>query len=76
MQQGKFRAVGLDVFENEPKIEPELLQFPNVTVLPHIGTCTVEARSAMWVRIAILHVSKLIRILGSDDKQCNQSFKQ
>ena len=40
-------AAGLDVFENEPKITPELLEFENVVVTPHTGTLTYAARIDM-----------------------------
>ena len=35
-------AVGLDVFENEPRIEPGLLSNPRAIILPHMGTTTIE----------------------------------
>lgn len=47
LKKNKFMAVGLDVFENEPVINPALLNFPNVIVLPHLGSATYDARSAM-----------------------------
>lgn len=43
----KIFSAGLDVYENEPKMNPELLKLKNVILLPHIGSATVEARSAM-----------------------------
>lgn len=43
------RGAGLDVFEREPKVHPDLLTFPSVTLLPHIGTATIEARSDMFL---------------------------
>ncbi len=43
----KIFAAGLDVFENEPKVNPELLNLDNVVLLPHIGSATHEARNAM-----------------------------
>ena len=52
-------SVGLDVFENEPKLNPELLKFPNVLVLPHLGSATNEARDAM----AELAVKNVINVL-------------
>ena len=45
--QNRLMAVGLDVFENEPNLNPELLNFPNVLVLPHLGSATREARDGM-----------------------------
>jgi lactate dehydrogenase-like 2-hydroxyacid dehydrogenase len=52
-------AVGLDVFENEPNLNPELLTFPNVLVLPHLGSATQEARDGM----AELAVRNVINVL-------------
>lgn len=47
LKKKRLMAVGLDVFENEPKINPELLKFPNVLVIPHLGSATIEARNGM-----------------------------
>ena len=41
------RRRGLDVFEQEPKVEPELLTLENVMLVPHLGSGTVETRTAM-----------------------------
>jgi glyoxylate reductase len=38
-------GAGLDVFENEPDIHPELFCINNVSLTPHIGTATIEART-------------------------------
>lgn len=40
-------AAGLDVFEQEPKIHPGLLELENVVLAPHIGSATIETRTAM-----------------------------
>ena len=40
-------GAGLDVFDNEPHIPVELMSLENVTLLPHIGSATVETREAM-----------------------------
>jgi glyoxylate reductase len=47
LEQGKIWAAGLDVYENEPQIEPRLLQLENVILLPHIGSATYETRRKM-----------------------------
>jgi len=51
LQSGHLYAAGLDVFPNEPKINPILLSLPNVSVLPHMGTETEETQKKMEVRV-------------------------
>jgi glyoxylate reductase len=43
-------AAGLDVYPNEPTINPRLFSFPNVTLLPHMGTETQESQHTMEIR--------------------------
>jgi len=43
----KIAAAGLDVFEGEPKVHPDLLTVPNVVLTPHIASATVPTRKAM-----------------------------
>jgi len=50
---GNLGGAGLDVFEHEPKVEPRLLTLPNVVALPHMGSSTLEARTAMGERMII-----------------------
>ena len=57
LKDGKVGGAGLDVFANEPNVPPELLAMDNVVVLPHVGSATVETRSAM----AGLVVENLVR---------------
>jgi glyoxylate reductase len=52
LQNGRIKAAGLDVFEFEPKVTAELLTMPNVVLTPHIGSASVETRSAM-ARLAV-----------------------
>lgn len=42
LDSGKVRSAGLDVFENEPEVHPGLISNPNVMLVPHMGTWTVE----------------------------------
>jgi lactate dehydrogenase-like 2-hydroxyacid dehydrogenase len=44
---GKILAAGLDVFENEPHVPPELIALDNVVLLPHVGSASVPTRQAM-----------------------------
>jgi len=44
---GHVRAAGLDVFNNEPKLDPRYFDLPNVFMLPHIGSATIETRRRM-----------------------------
>ena len=45
LRSGRIRA-GLDVFADEPRVPPALLELPNVVVLPHIGSATRATREA------------------------------
>lgn len=47
LQDGKLGWAGLDVFEAEPKVPAQLCALPNVVLLPHVGSATVETRAAM-----------------------------
>jgi phosphoglycerate dehydrogenase-like enzyme len=50
LQNGQIAAAGLDVFEREPNVTPELLNMENVVLLPHLGSATLETREAMGRR--------------------------
>ncbi len=52
LRENKISAAGLDVFENEPKISPELLELDNVVLAPHAGTRTLEDRYRMAEEMA------------------------
>jgi len=47
LRAGQIAAAGLDVFEGEPKVHPDLLTVPNVVLTPHIASATVKTRLAM-----------------------------
>ena len=47
LKQRRIAAAGLDVFEGEPAVHPELLQVPNVVLTPHIASATLPTRLAM-----------------------------
>ncbi|MBO9649903.1 MAG: D-glycerate dehydrogenase [Variovorax sp.] len=59
LRDKRIAAAGLDVFEGEPKVNPELLKVPNVVLTPHIASATVPTRRAM----ADLAVDNLIGYL-------------
>ena len=47
LREKRIAAAGLDVFEGEPKVHPDLLTVPNVVLTPHIASATVPTRRAM-----------------------------
>jgi lactate dehydrogenase-like 2-hydroxyacid dehydrogenase len=47
LKTGQVAAAGLDVYEGEPNINPEYRELPNAFLLPHLGSATVETRTAM-----------------------------
>ena len=52
LQQKKIAGAGLDVFQNEPEINPLFTTLNNAVLLPHLGSATVETRDAMGFRVA------------------------
>ncbi len=56
---GTIRAAGLDVFENEPKLNPGFLALKNVVLSPHIGSSTETTRRAMAMTAAANAVAAL-----------------
>jgi len=52
LREGELGAAGLDVFEREPEVHPDLRGLDNVTLLPHLGTATIETRVAMGMTAA------------------------
>jgi lactate dehydrogenase-like 2-hydroxyacid dehydrogenase len=47
LEIGRVAAAGLDVFEGEPQLNPEYRSLKNTFLLPHIGSATIETRTAM-----------------------------
>ena len=60
LRERRIAAAGLDVFEGEPRVHPDLLTVPNVVLTPHIASATVATRLAM----ADLAADNLIAALG------------
>jgi glyoxylate reductase len=51
--EGRIAGAGLDVFENEPAVDPQLMASDNVLLLPHLSSATVEGRREMGEKVAI-----------------------
>ena len=51
LESGHLAGAGLDVFLNEPNIDPRLVALPNVVALPHLGSATIEGRTAAGEKI-------------------------
>jgi glyoxylate reductase len=47
LEQGLIAGAALDVYEHEPAVHPGLLALENVLLLPHLGSATIETRTAM-----------------------------
>ena len=62
LKQGTIRGAGLDVYENEPKLNPEFLGLDNVVLAPHIGSSTEATRKAM----AMLAARNLVAALKGE----------
>jgi glyoxylate reductase len=67
LETGSIAGAALDVFEHEPKLTHELLEFENVVVAPHLGSATEEAREAM----GLLCVEALRAVLLDDRRPAN-----
>ena len=59
LDSGHLRGAALDVYEHEPEVNPRLLAMRNVVIVPHIGSATEEARTAM-ARIAATDVRRFL----------------
>ena len=51
LQGGSIGGAGLDVFQDEPEIHRDILTAPNTVLLPHLGSATVETRTAMGLKV-------------------------
>jgi glyoxylate reductase len=47
LAEGRIFAAGLDVYEEEPRVHPKLLELENAVLAPHIGSATIETRDGM-----------------------------
>ena len=62
LRENQIAGAGLDVFEQEPKVHPWLLELENVALVPHLGSATVETRTAM----AVLAATNTLAVLGGE----------
>ncbi len=61
LNKGKIAGAGIDVFEREPVVHPDLLSAPNCTLLPHIASATYETREA----IGLLAAEAILSVLSN-----------
>ncbi len=67
LKQGQIFSAGLDVYEDEPTIHPDLLACENVVLLPHLGSASFETRS----RMAEIAASNIVaRLQGQTPPTC------
>ncbi len=57
LREGRIAGAGIDVYENEPELAPGLVQLPNAVLTPHIGSATIESRTAMAAQ-AVLNLKE------------------
>ncbi|MCS7241528.1 MAG: glyoxylate reductase [Candidatus Caldatribacterium sp.] len=62
LQEGWIQGAALDVFENEPEVEPGLLKLDNVVLAPHIGSASYATRT----RMAVIAAENLVQALRGE----------
>ena len=60
LKNKKIYALGLDVYNGEPDIHPGYLKFPNVFILPHLGSATAKTRTDM-ANLAINNIEEFFK---------------
>jgi len=63
LSEHRIFAAGLDVYEEEPKVHPKLLELQNVVLAPHIGSASMETRD----RMASLAAENLAAVLRGEE---------
>lgn len=67
LKEGWIAGAGLDVYENEPAMEPGLAECQNAVIVPHIGSASIETRTAMGM-LAVNNI--LARLRGEPMPSC------
>jgi glyoxylate reductase len=62
LREHKIAGAALDVFEEEPNVHPGLLELDNVVLIPHLGSATIETRTAM----ALLAAENALAVLAGE----------
>ena len=60
LQQNQIAGAGLDVYENEPQVHPDLPKLPNTVLAPHVGSATLHTRTQMGLKAAQNLIALLI----------------
>ena len=63
LADGRIFAAGLDVYEEEPKVHPKLLELENAVLAPHIGSGSRETRDGM----AVLAAENIVAVLSGEE---------
>ncbi len=63
LAERRIFAAGLDVYEDEPEVHPNLLELENVVLAPHIGSASIETRDKM----AVLAAENIVAVLSGED---------
>jgi glyoxylate reductase len=63
LEEGDIFAAGLDVYEEEPKVHPNLLRLENVVLAPHIGSGSYDTRD----RMAVLAAENIVAVLSGEE---------
>jgi glyoxylate reductase len=66
LAEGRIFAAGLDVYEKEPEVHPDLLSAPSAVLLPHVGSATMETRE----RMGRLAMENLLAVLAGAEPPC------
>ncbi|QGY40353.1 D-glycerate dehydrogenase [Pseudodesulfovibrio cashew] len=67
LKSGQIAGAGLDVYENEPAMDPGLAELDNVIVLPHVGSATISSRTDM-ATLAARNLTAMLR--GKQPETC------